>query len=98
MSERILRGLPAPPGGRGGALIAGGGREDSWPEGGWSGGILVALDLGPADVAELSPQVTGLALAGGAVTAHAAIVARSLGVPMVVNLGEELLAITEHEP
>ena len=53
--------------------------------------ILVAEDLGPADVAEHGHQVTGIALSGGAVTAHAAIVARSLGIPMTVQAGEELL-------
>ena len=54
--------------------------------------ILVAEDLGPADVAEHGDQVAGIALSGGAVTAHAAIVARSLGIPMTVQVGEELLA------
>jgi phosphoenolpyruvate-protein kinase (PTS system EI component) len=53
--------------------------------------ILVADDLGPADVAELGAGVRGIALAGGAVTAHAAIVARSLGLPMVVGLGAGVL-------
>jgi phosphoenolpyruvate-protein kinase (PTS system EI component) len=53
--------------------------------------ILVAEDLGPADVAELGHQVAGIALSGGAVTAHAAIVARSLGIPMIVQAGVELL-------
>jgi phosphoenolpyruvate-protein kinase (PTS system EI component) len=80
------------------ALIAAGRRQEASPEGGWPESILVASDLGPADVAELSPRVSGLALAGGGVTAHAAIVARSLGIPMVVGLGEGLLAITEDEP
>ena len=54
--------------------------------------VLVAADLGPADVAELGGEVRAVALCAGAVTAHAAIVARSLGVPMVVALGEDLLA------
>jgi phosphoenolpyruvate-protein kinase (PTS system EI component) len=36
-----------------------------------------------------------VALSGGGTTAHAAIVARSLGVPMVVGAGEELLRLTE---
>src|SRR2546423_1179282 len=49
--------------------------------------VLVASDLGPADVAELGPEVVALALAEGAVRAHAAIVARSLGIPMVVAAG-----------
>jgi phosphoenolpyruvate-protein kinase (PTS system EI component) len=55
--------------------------------------ILVARDLGPADVAELDEAIAGIALAAGGPTAHAAIVARSLGLPMVVGAGEELLAL-----
>lgn len=57
------------------------------------GGILVATDLGPADVADLGLAASGVALAEGGVTAHAAIVARSLGVPMVVGLGRQLLEV-----
>jgi phosphoenolpyruvate-protein kinase (PTS system EI component) len=53
--------------------------------------ILVAEDLGPADVAEHGHQMAGIALSNGAVTAHAAIVARSLGIPMTVQAGKELL-------
>ena len=56
-------------------------------------GIVVASTLGPADVAELAQRATGFALAGGGVTSHAAIVARSLGLPMVIGLGDELLEI-----
>lgn len=52
--------------------------------------VLVAADLGPADVADL-PGVVAVALAGGGVRAHAAIVARSLGLPMVVGAGEAVL-------
>ena len=59
--------------------------------------IVVAAELGPADVAELRPAVKGLAFAGGGVTAHAAIVARSLGLPMVVGLGDGILAIPDGE-
>jgi phosphoenolpyruvate-protein kinase (PTS system EI component) len=58
--------------------------------------ILVARDLGPAEVAELQlgrGSIEGVALAEGAVTSHAAIVARSLGVPMVVALGEDILRL-----
>ena len=60
-------------------------------------GVLVARTLGPADVAELAPKARGIALAGGGVTAHAAIVARSLGLPMVVGLGSELLGVEDGE-
>ncbi|HEY2599879.1 MAG TPA: putative PEP-binding protein [Candidatus Dormibacteraeota bacterium] len=59
-------------------------------------GVLIADSLGPADVAELS-GVTGVALARGGVTAHAAIVARSLGLPMVVGLGPDLLEVADGE-
>jgi phosphoenolpyruvate-protein phosphotransferase len=55
--------------------------------------ILVAEDLGPADVAELGEGVRGLALAGGGATAHAAIVARGLGIPLVAGLGPGVLAL-----
>jgi phosphoenolpyruvate-protein kinase (PTS system EI component) len=60
--------------------------------------IVIADDLGPADVAELAPALAGIALARGGPTAHAAIVARSLGIPMVTGLGEPLSKIRDDEP
>jgi phosphoenolpyruvate-protein kinase (PTS system EI component) len=60
--------------------------------------ILVAVDLGPADVAELDNDVRAIALAAGGTTAHAAIVARGLGLPMVVGLGAEVLGLGEGSP
>jgi phosphoenolpyruvate-protein kinase (PTS system EI component) len=57
--------------------------------------VLVADDLGPADVAEHGSQLAGIALSAGAVTAHAAIVARSLGIPMTVQAGEALLEVAD---
>src|SRR5437667_3685230 len=60
-------------------------------------GVLIATTLGPADVAELAPTAKGIVLAAGGVTAHAAIVARSLGLPMVVGAGPELLDIQDGE-
>jgi len=60
-------------------------------------GVLIATTLGPADVAELATNAKGVALAGGGVTAHAAIVARSLGVPMVVGLGADVLDLVDGE-
>jgi len=59
--------------------------------------ILVASDLGPADVIELDGDVRGIALAVGGVTGHAAIVARGLGLPMVVGLGADVLSLAEGE-
>nr|MBP7694268.1 PTS-dependent dihydroxyacetone kinase phosphotransferase subunit DhaM [Anaerolineales bacterium] len=59
-------------------------------------GILVAADLSPADTAALDPQlVRGLATALGGPTSHSAILARSLGLPAVVGLGEEILSLPE---
>jgi phosphoenolpyruvate-protein kinase (PTS system EI component) len=59
--------------------------------------IVVARELGPAEVAELrdadAMQVSGIALAEGSATSHAAIMARSLGLPMAVGLGDGLLAV-----
>jgi phosphoenolpyruvate-protein phosphotransferase len=60
-----------------------------------SDAILVATDLGPADVAELDNHVQAIALSAGGTTGHAAIVARGLGLPMVVGLGAELLELRE---
>ena len=59
-------------------------------------GILVADELTAAEVAGLAAEdVAGIASATGGPTAHAAIVARSLGIPAVVGLGPGLLSITE---
>lgn len=59
-------------------------------------GILVAPDLTPADAAGLDPALAlGIATAFGGPTSHAAILARSLGIPAVVGLGEPALQVTE---
>jgi multiphosphoryl transfer protein len=50
--------------------------------------VLVAVDLDPSAVATLRRElVAGIALAGGTSTGHAAIVARALGIPLVLGLG-----------
>jgi phosphoenolpyruvate-protein phosphotransferase/dihydroxyacetone kinase phosphotransfer subunit len=59
-------------------------------------GILIASDLTPADTAGLDPQIVyGIATAHGGPTSHAAILARSLGIPAVVGIGEALNGIEE---
>ena len=60
--------------------------------------VLVADDLGPADVVELDGAVAAIALAGGAQTGHAAVVARGLGIPLVVRLGPALLDARAGDP
>jgi dihydroxyacetone kinase phosphoprotein-dependent L subunit len=57
--------------------------------------ILIADELGPADVAELAPWLAGIAMSGGSATAHAAIVARSLGLPMITGLPEALVEVED---
>ncbi|HEV7751416.1 MAG TPA: dihydroxyacetone kinase phosphoryl donor subunit DhaM, partial [Baekduia sp.] len=62
-------------------------------------GILIAADLAPSDAAALDPeQVDGLAIAHGGATSHAAILARALGIPSVVGLGDAVLAIADGTP
>ena len=56
--------------------------------------VLVAAELSPADVVSLDPRaVTAVATALGAPLSHAAILARSLGIPAVTGLGAAVLGI-----
>jgi multiphosphoryl transfer protein len=62
-------------------------------------GILVASDLAPADTAGLDPTETfGLATARGGPTSHAAVLARSIGIPAVVGVGPAILDVPEGTP
>ncbi len=59
-------------------------------------GIVVADELTPADAAGLDPErVLAIATARGSTTAHAAILARALGLPAVVGLGPGVLGVTD---
>ena len=54
--------------------------------------ILAADDLDPSLIAAIRPElVGGIALVGGAPSGHAAIVARALGIPLVLGFGAELV-------
>lgn len=58
--------------------------------------ILIAEDIGPADVAQLDTErVRGLLTARGGATSHSAILARSLGIPAVVGAGESVLSLAD---
>ena len=58
-------------------------------------GILVASELTPSEVAQLQPdRVLGICTAAGSATAHSALIANMLGIPMVVGVGKELLALS----
>jgi len=57
---------------------------------------VVAADLTPADTAGLDRKLArGIATAAGSPTSHSAILARSLGIPAAVGLGEALLEVPE---
>src|SRR5918993_577898 len=54
-------------------------------------GVLVVRDLTPGDAAALDRAlVQGIAVGRGGATSHAAILARALGIPAVVGLGDRL--------
>ncbi len=58
--------------------------------------ILVCEDLTPSTVAALSPnQIGGLVTSAGGATSHAAIIARSMGVPYVAAVGDAIARLTD---
>ncbi|NUC71072.1 phosphoenolpyruvate--protein phosphotransferase [Haloterrigena sp. SYSU A558-1] len=61
-----------------------------------TGSILLAERLTPSDTAQLDPErVAGFATIEGGRTSHAAIFARSLGIPAVVGVGDDLESIDD---
>jgi multiphosphoryl transfer protein len=59
-------------------------------------GILIAKELTPALAAELDPDaVQGIVLAYGSPSSHAAIIARSRGIPALVAAGPGVLSLTD---
>lgn len=60
------------------------------------GAIVLSDDFSPADTAQIDTRrVRGLATTGGGAEGHAAIMARALGLPSVMALGDDLLNGTE---
>ncbi len=56
--------------------------------------ILVARDLTPSDTAQLRPAtILGICTTQGGPTAHAAILARALGIPAIAGLDEAILEV-----
>ncbi len=59
-------------------------------------GVVVGQDLSPAATARLDPErVEAIVTAGGSPTGHAALIARSLGIPSVVGVGPQALRIED---
>ncbi|WP_321413543.1 phosphoenolpyruvate--protein phosphotransferase [uncultured Desulfobacter sp.] len=60
--------------------------------------ILFAKELTPSDTVQLSPDnVLAICTALGGQTSHSAIVAKALGIPTIVGLGEDILTWTEND-
>jgi len=58
--------------------------------------ILVADDLSPSDVAGLDPgMVLGIVVETGGATSHAAILARAMGIPAVIGVGDCLRQVSD---
>ena len=80
VAARVLRRLT----GQAGALVL---REPA---------VLTAHDLTPSEVKDFDPAlVLGLCLETGSASAHSAILARALGIPVVVGLGPEISALAD---
>ncbi|MHC8440744.1 MAG: phosphoenolpyruvate--protein phosphotransferase [Candidatus Eutrophobiaceae bacterium] len=63
------------------------------------GYIVIAEDMGPAEVVSFhNHKVAALATAHGGITSHAAILAKSLQIPMVVGLHDVSLYLQDEEP
>jgi len=60
--------------------------------------IIVARDLAPSETVALDRnKIMGFCTAEGGPTSHTAILAKALGLPAVVNLGEEILGVATGE-
>ncbi len=61
------------------------------------GRIVIATQLYPSDILKLaSESVAGLILAGGGVTSHVAIIARSLNIPTIIAMYANLLKVPDN--
>ena len=59
-------------------------------------GVVVVADLTPAQAAELDPsKVSAVVAAAGTAVSHGVILARSLGIPMVIGAGDEVLTVAD---
>ncbi|SFF72809.1 Phosphocarrier protein HPr /phosphoenolpyruvate--protein phosphotransferase /PTS system IIA component, Glc family [Novosphingobium sp. CF614] len=59
------------------------------------GTVLIAEELLPSQVTQLDGNVVGIVLEQGGPTSHVAILAASMGIPMLVALGPDLAAVAD---
>lgn len=60
-----------------------------------AGSVVIAEELTPSDTAQFPEGIAGMITAKGSKTAHAAIMARTLGIPAVLGLGKEIEKIED---
>jgi len=60
--------------------------------------VLVARNIGPADLLEYGRKLKGVVLEEGSVGSHAAIVARALAIPLVINAGRSVAEALNGDP
>lgn len=59
------------------------------------GHVVIAEELTPSETAQFPEGIRGMVTAKGSQTAHAAIMARTLGIPAVLGLGEKISQIND---
>ncbi len=60
------------------------------------GNIICADDLTPSETMQLDRErISAFVTVGGSVSSHTAILSRSLGIPAVIDVGEDLLTLTD---
>lgn len=62
-----------------------------------AGQVVVAEELTPSETAQFPTGLAGMITAKGSKTAHAAIMARTLGIPAVLGLGEDIKKIANKQ-
>jgi len=60
-----------------------------------AGSILVARDLTPSQLVDIASRLAGIALMAGGPTSHVAILAGTLGIPMLVGLGTSIREVLD---
>ncbi len=65
----------------------------------WEGRVVIAVDLLPSDVLEMTlGEVAAIVLVGGGITSHISFLVRSLNIPMVIVQSSELLDVADDTP
>ncbi|RIV17029.1 phosphoenolpyruvate--protein phosphotransferase [Alicyclobacillaceae bacterium I2511] len=60
-----------------------------------SGSVVVAEELTPSNLAELPREIGGIVTARGSRTSHVVIMAKSIGIPFIVGVGESIQRIKD---